>query len=145
MRCLGFCCGRKVRSFAFKCVLWFTCMLLRNIFFSLNIVHDLLLQYIFQPQVLCCYGKHLCTISRDAPYWTFQNRWASVLLLCFIVEFYTWKVHNSTHFQNLTCPSLKLCICGFTFYPQNIKSTHPSIVSQPAGPPRRELLWTNPI
>ena len=32
-------------------------------------------QYIFNPQVLCCYGKHLCTIPRDASYWTYQNRY----------------------------------------------------------------------
>lgn len=32
-------------------------------------------QYIFHPQVLCCYGKHLCTIPRDAAYWTYQNRY----------------------------------------------------------------------
>lgn len=32
-------------------------------------------QYIFNPQVLCCYGKHLCTIPRDAFYWTYQNRY----------------------------------------------------------------------
>lgn len=32
-------------------------------------------QYIFHPQVLCCYGKHLCTIPRDATYWTYQNRY----------------------------------------------------------------------
>ncbi|GFT06939.1 histone lysine acetyltransferase CREBBP [Trichonephila clavipes] len=31
-------------------------------------------KYVFQPQVLCCYGKQLCTIPRDAKYWSFQNR-----------------------------------------------------------------------
>ncbi|PRD32853.1 UNVERIFIED_CONTAM: Crebbp [Trichonephila clavipes] len=32
-------------------------------------------KYVFQPQVLCCYGKQLCTIPRDAKYWSFQNRY----------------------------------------------------------------------
>ncbi|CAL1280153.1 unnamed protein product [Larinioides sclopetarius] len=32
-------------------------------------------KYVFQPQILCCYGKQLCTIPRDAKYWSFQNRY----------------------------------------------------------------------
>ncbi|XP_076342052.1 histone lysine acetyltransferase CREBBP-like isoform X2 [Tachypleus tridentatus] len=32
-------------------------------------------KYVFQPQVLCCYGKQLCTIPRDAKYWSYQNRY----------------------------------------------------------------------
>jgi len=31
-------------------------------------------KHVFSPQVLCCYGKQLCTISRDAVYYSFQNR-----------------------------------------------------------------------
>lgn len=31
-------------------------------------------KYTFNPQVLCCYGKQLCTISRDAKYFSYQNR-----------------------------------------------------------------------
>lgn len=31
-------------------------------------------KYVFQPQVLCCFGKQLCTIPRDAKYWNYQNR-----------------------------------------------------------------------
>lgn len=31
-------------------------------------------KYTFNPQVLCCYGKQLCTIPRDAKYYSFQNR-----------------------------------------------------------------------
>ncbi|XP_052796528.1 histone lysine acetyltransferase CREBBP-like isoform X2 [Mya arenaria] len=29
----------------------------------------------FSPQVLCCFGKQLCTISREAIYYSFQNRY----------------------------------------------------------------------
>nr|XP_033818435.1 CREB-binding protein isoform X3 [Geotrypetes seraphini] len=28
----------------------------------------------FSPQTLCCYGKQLCTIPRDAAYYSYQNR-----------------------------------------------------------------------
>ena len=31
-------------------------------------------KYTFNPQVLCCYGKQLCTIPRDAKYYSYQNR-----------------------------------------------------------------------
>ncbi|XP_074552379.1 histone acetyltransferase p300 isoform X2 [Halichoeres trimaculatus] len=29
----------------------------------------------FSPQTLCCYGKQLCTIQRDAAYFSYQNRY----------------------------------------------------------------------
>uniref|UniRef100_A0A7N8WIJ3 histone acetyltransferase n=1 Tax=Mastacembelus armatus TaxID=205130 RepID=A0A7N8WIJ3_9TELE len=29
----------------------------------------------FSPQMLCCYGKQLCTISRDGTYYSYQNRY----------------------------------------------------------------------
>ncbi|GFQ91282.1 CREB-binding protein [Trichonephila clavata] len=32
-------------------------------------------KYVFQPQILCCYGKQLCTIPRDSKYWSYQNRY----------------------------------------------------------------------
>ncbi|KAG0428589.1 hypothetical protein HPB47_024438, partial [Ixodes persulcatus] len=32
-------------------------------------------KFVFQPQVLCCFGKQLCTIPRDAKYWSYQNRY----------------------------------------------------------------------
>ncbi|CAG5123248.1 unnamed protein product [Candidula unifasciata] len=32
-------------------------------------------KYVFCPQVLCCYGKQLCTIPRDAMYYSYQNRY----------------------------------------------------------------------
>nr|XP_036859329.1 histone lysine acetyltransferase CREBBP-like [Manis javanica] len=31
-------------------------------------------KYEFSPQTLCCYGKQLCTIPRDAAYYSYQNR-----------------------------------------------------------------------
>ncbi|XP_041359356.1 CREB-binding protein-like isoform X4 [Gigantopelta aegis] len=31
-------------------------------------------KYVFSPQVLCCYGKQLCTIPRDVMYYCYQNR-----------------------------------------------------------------------
>lgn len=34
----------------------------------------IVLQYEFSPQTLCCYGKQLCTIPRDAAYYSYQNR-----------------------------------------------------------------------
>ena len=38
------------------------------------IFSPLFLQYEFSPQTLCCYGKQLCTIPRDAAYYSYQNR-----------------------------------------------------------------------
>ncbi|XP_048774287.1 CREB-binding protein-like isoform X2 [Ostrea edulis] len=32
-------------------------------------------KHVFSPQVLCCYGKQLCTIPRDAIYFSYQNRY----------------------------------------------------------------------
>ncbi|XP_025086148.1 CREB-binding protein-like isoform X2 [Pomacea canaliculata] len=32
-------------------------------------------KYVFCPQVLCCYGRQLCTIPRDAMYYSYQNRY----------------------------------------------------------------------
>ena len=32
-------------------------------------------KYVFHPQVLCCYGKQLCTVPRDAVYWSYENRY----------------------------------------------------------------------
>ncbi|XP_048847008.1 LOW QUALITY PROTEIN: CREB-binding protein-like [Brienomyrus brachyistius] len=32
-------------------------------------------KYEFSPQTLCCYGKQLCTISRDSTYYSYQNRY----------------------------------------------------------------------
>ncbi|KAH9488456.1 hypothetical protein Btru_062790 [Bulinus truncatus] len=32
-------------------------------------------KYVFCPQVLCCYGKQLCTIPRDSMYYSYQNRY----------------------------------------------------------------------
>jgi E1A/CREB-binding protein len=31
-------------------------------------------RYTFNPQVLCCFGKQLCTIPRDAKYFIYLNR-----------------------------------------------------------------------
>lgn len=31
-------------------------------------------KYEYCPQVLCCYGKQLCTIPRDAVYYCFYNK-----------------------------------------------------------------------
>ncbi|BET01960.1 Domain of Unknown Function (DUF902) [Nesidiocoris tenuis] len=32
-------------------------------------------KYTFNPQVLCCFGKQLCTIPRDGKYYSYQNRY----------------------------------------------------------------------
>src|SRR5204863_5106408 len=31
-------------------------------------------RHVFQPQVLCCFGKQLCTIPRDAKYMSYENK-----------------------------------------------------------------------
>ena len=32
------------------------------------------IKHSFSPQVLCCYGKQLCTIPRESVYYSYQNR-----------------------------------------------------------------------
>lgn len=32
-------------------------------------------KYVYQPQTLCCFGKQLCAISKDAKYYSYQNRY----------------------------------------------------------------------
>ena len=32
-------------------------------------------RHVFHPQVLYCYGKPLCTIPRDSPFFGYQNRY----------------------------------------------------------------------
>ncbi|OTF78374.1 histone acetyltransferase-like protein [Euroglyphus maynei] len=39
-------------------------------------------KYVFQPQILCCFGKQLCTIPRDANYMHYQNRY-TYCMKCF--------------------------------------------------------------
>lgn len=41
-------------------------------------------KYTFNPQVLCCYGKQLCTIPRDAKYYSYQNR--SVCTVVYVID-----------------------------------------------------------
>lgn len=40
-------------------------------------------KYTFNPQVLCCYGKQLCTIPRDAKYFSYIDRWVDDSFLYF--------------------------------------------------------------
>uniref|UniRef100_A0A8C7M439 histone acetyltransferase n=1 Tax=Oncorhynchus kisutch TaxID=8019 RepID=A0A8C7M439_ONCKI len=63
MQGLGYCCGRKV-TFTFSP---YHCLLSYYVL--------LCLQLEFSPQTLCCYGKQLCTIPRDAAYFSYQNRY----------------------------------------------------------------------
>lgn len=32
-------------------------------------------RFVFSPQVLCCFGKQLCTIARDSTYYNYQDRY----------------------------------------------------------------------
>lgn len=34
-------------------------------------------KYTFNPQVLCCYGKQLCTIPRDAKYYSYSSSFSA--------------------------------------------------------------------
>lgn len=42
-------------------------------------------KYTFNPQVLCCYGKQLCTIPRDAKYFSYLDRWVSILIFISLI------------------------------------------------------------
>lgn len=46
-------------------------------------------KYTFNPQVLCCYGKQLCTIPRDAKYYSYQNRYVLFFYLLFFLNMYS--------------------------------------------------------
>lgn len=53
---------------------WWTKRLHNNKWDRVLVFSSLFLQYEFSPQTLCCYGKQLCTIPRDAAYYSYQNR-----------------------------------------------------------------------
>ena len=40
-------------------------------------VRFMFLQRRFQPAVLCCFGKHLCQIARDALYYTYSSEFVA--------------------------------------------------------------------
>lgn len=37
-------------------------------------------EYVFQPQVLCCFSGQLCTINRDATYYSFYNKYVNLYM-----------------------------------------------------------------
>ena len=43
-------------------------------------------KYVYQPQMLCCYGKQLCTIPREATYYHYQNRYVGSVIQCCVSE-----------------------------------------------------------
>lgn len=45
-------------------------------------------KYTFNPQVLCCFGKQLCTIPKDAKYYCYQNGYVSSLKSPFLNTHY---------------------------------------------------------
>lgn len=59
-------------------------------------------KYTFNPQVLCCYGKQLCTIPRDAKYYSYQNRFVFtykiVLMICEILNIELVHNFSNTYF-----------------------------------------------
>ena len=61
-------------------------------------------RYVFCPQVLCCYGKQLCTIARDTMYYSYQNRWEWIAAML--------SLHTYTSFAAWVC--LRLCVCSHT-------------------------------
>lgn len=80
MQGLGYCCGRKVRwelktktGIISSVHILFTCVWLLTMIWTLNVCL-MFPQFEFSPQTLCCYGKQLCTISRDGTYYSYQNR-----------------------------------------------------------------------
>ena len=43
-------------------------------------------KYVFQPQILCCMGKELCTIPREATYYHYQDRYVGSVIQCCVSE-----------------------------------------------------------
>lgn len=50
------------------------------------------IKHSFSPQVLCCYGKQLCTIPRESVYYSYQNRW--------VLHFQIRSLRIMNHLQN---------------------------------------------
>jgi hypothetical protein len=72
-------------------------------------------KYTFNPQVLCCYGKQLCTIPRDAKYYSFQNRYVLQnfvhLIRChYICECGFLELFKYWPFILLIIDSIQICI-----------------------------------
>lgn len=81
MQSLGYCCGRKVRRHHRenqpKIVYYSVMNMLSKVVVCLKKKKNFMsfsFQFEFSPQTLCCYGKQLCTIQRDAAYFSYQNR-----------------------------------------------------------------------
>ncbi len=51
-------------------------------------------QYTYHPQVLYCYGKPLCTIPRDSPYYGCQNRYVYIEPFCHSAQMHDYIVLN---------------------------------------------------
>jgi len=62
-------------------------------------------KHIFSPQVLCCYGKQLCSIPRDTVYYNYQNRSVFVDFVCFHLLIVLPCIHviNSLVFSMYCC------------------------------------------
>ncbi|KAI5628801.1 CREB-binding protein isoform X2 [Silurus asotus] len=58
-------------------------------------------KYDFSPQTLCCYGKQLCTISRDGTYYSYQNSLPKHGLLAYRYHFCE-KCFNEIQGDNIT-------------------------------------------
>ena len=43
-------------------------------------------KYVYQPQKLCCYGKDLCTIPRNAIYYHHHNRYGGGDIQCCVLQ-----------------------------------------------------------
>ena len=59
-------------------------------------------KYTFNPQALCCYGKQLCTIPRDAKYYSFQNRYVfqnfvHLIRMSLPMQVWTFRTLNTGH------------------------------------------------
>lgn len=73
--------GRKMVNFPGKKALFVSVIILLHLIsttFEIFVFWKCLCppsQYEFSPQTLCCYGKQLCTISRDGTYYSYQNRY----------------------------------------------------------------------
>lgn len=72
--------------------------------FSLVSVHQLE----FSPQTLCCYGKQLCTIPRDAAYFSYQNRYEKRAVHVITDAGKTWMLDEFAKGKGIKQSALKL-------------------------------------
>ena len=91
-------------------------------------------KHTFNPQVLCCYGKQLCTIARDTKYFIYQNRYT-----------YCFKCFNDIPGDTVvladdnTVSGLSISKSSFTELKNDVLELEPVVMCQDCGRKQHQI------